>query len=138
MLKDGTYASWFKTPLREGTGIVHLADGKIWGGDSIISYSGSYEVDGNGFTATVRTRRHAVGHDTVFGAGIDDVELKLTGTSNGKIATCSGTVDEVPGMTFEATLILSEGQPSVPDAPPSAASFDPGKLPKLPQRSRAR
>jgi hypothetical protein len=37
MLKDGTYAAWFKTPLGQGTGIAHVADGKIWGRDSIMS-----------------------------------------------------------------------------------------------------
>ena len=31
MLKDGTYAAWYKTPLDQGTGIVHVADGQIWG-----------------------------------------------------------------------------------------------------------
>jgi hypothetical protein len=68
MLEDGTYAAWFKTPLREGAGIVHFANGKIWGGDSIISYSGSYEVDGDRWTATVLTRRHSAGHDTASAA----------------------------------------------------------------------
>lgn len=29
MLKDGTYAAWFKTSLGEGTGIVHFADGML-------------------------------------------------------------------------------------------------------------
>jgi hypothetical protein len=136
MLKDGTYAAWFKTPLREGAGIVHFADGKIWGGDSIISYSGSYEVDGDRFTATVTTKRHSAGHATVFGAGIDEVELKLVGTSNGKIASCSGTAAAAPGMAFEATLILCEDQPPVSDAAPTATKTS--KLPKLPQRLRAR
>jgi hypothetical protein len=136
MLKDGTYAAWFKTPLREGAGIVHFADGKIWGGDSIISYSGTYEVDGDRFTATVTTKRHSAGHATVFGAGIDEVELKLVGTSNGKIASCSGMAAAAAGMAFEATLILSEDQPPVSDAAPTATKTS--KLPKLQQRLRAR
>jgi hypothetical protein len=37
MLKDGTYAAWFKTPLGNGTGIAHVADGEIWGRDSIMT-----------------------------------------------------------------------------------------------------
>jgi subtilisin family serine protease len=139
MLKDGTYAAWFKTPLREGAGIVHFANGKIWGGDSIISYSGSYEVDGNRWTATVLTRRHSAGHATVFGPGIDEMELKLAGTSNGKIAQCSGTTDAAPGVAFEATLILSEDQPPAPGAvSPAAKVRGRNKLPKLSQRLRAR
>src|SRR5690242_10091108 len=47
MLKDGTYAAWFKTPQREGTGIVHIADGQIWGRDGVMTYSGSLERDGD-------------------------------------------------------------------------------------------
>ncbi|MEY9229553.1 hypothetical protein ABIF68_008760 [Bradyrhizobium japonicum] len=38
MLKDGTYAAWYKTPLDQGTGIVHVADGQIWGCDSLMTY----------------------------------------------------------------------------------------------------
>jgi hypothetical protein len=137
MLKDGTYRAWFKTPLREGAGIVHFANGKIWGRDSIISYNGCYEVDGDRWTATVTTRRHSAGHATVFGPGIDEMELKLAGTSNGKIANCAGTTDAAPGMAFEATLILSEEPP--PDAvSPSAKRNGKTKLPKPPQRLRAR
>jgi len=62
MLKDGTYAAWFKTPLGQGTGIAHVADGKIWGRDSIMSYSGTCEVDGDRFTAIVTLQRHTEGH----------------------------------------------------------------------------
>ena len=45
MLKDGKYAAWFRTSRGEGTGIVHLENGKISGGDSIFTYGGSYEID---------------------------------------------------------------------------------------------
>src|SRR5215813_13685247 len=67
MLRDGTYAAWFRTPIGHGTGIAHLDDGKIWGRDSIMTYNGSCQVDGDRFTALVSTTRHTVGHATVFG-----------------------------------------------------------------------
>jgi hypothetical protein len=41
VLKDGTYAAWFKTPQGQGTGIAHVVDGKIWGRDSVMTYSGT-------------------------------------------------------------------------------------------------
>lgn len=130
MFRDGTYAAWFKTPLGEGTGIVHFGDGKLWGRDSILFYDGSYETSGERFTATLRTRRHTAGHATVFGT--DDIELKLEGTAHGKTASCSGTTAAAPGIVLEATLI--------PCQPPSATitepAFDPARLPKLPKRSR--
>ena len=58
MLKDGKYTAWFRTSHGEGTGIVQLADGKISGGDSVFTYSGSYQVDDDDrFTAALTTRR---------------------------------------------------------------------------------
>ena len=36
MLNDGTYAAWYKTALDQGTGIVHVADGQIWGCDGLM------------------------------------------------------------------------------------------------------
>jgi len=72
MLKDGTYSAWFKTPRGQGTGLAHLRDGRISGGDTVISYGGTYEVDGDRFVATLTTRRHAAGQPSVF--GIDEVD----------------------------------------------------------------
>jgi hypothetical protein len=134
MLKDGTYAAWFKTPLGQGTGIAHVADGKIWGRDSIMTYSGSCEVDGDRFTAIVSLKRHTEGHATVFGA--DDLTLRLEGRCAGKIATYVGRAERVPGVLLEGTLIFSEQQPPAPKANEPIPTFDPAKLPKLPKRSR--
>jgi hypothetical protein len=133
MLKDGTYAAWFKTALGEGTGIVHFADGKLWGRDSIVTYDGSYQISGERFTAILRTKRHTAGHATVF--GIDELELKIEGTALGRMATCTATTDAAPGIVLEATLIPCEAPPS-PVEPPRTSKFDLGRLPKLPRRSR--
>jgi len=133
MLNDGTYSAWFKTQLGEGTGIVHFADGKLWGGDSILSYDGAYETTGDLFTAVVRTRRHTAGHATVF--GIDEMELKIVGTMHGNIAKCTGTTDAAPGMVMEATLVLCQSPSSAPETP-RPSTFDASRLLKLPKLSR--
>jgi len=65
MLRDGRYAAWFRTSRGEGTGIVHLADGKISGGDCFFSYGGSYQTDDDSFTAVLTTKRCAAGPPTV-------------------------------------------------------------------------
>ena len=135
MLKDGTYAAWFKTPLGQGTGIAHVQDGKIWGRDSIMTYSGSCEVDGDRFTATVTTKRHTDGQPTVFGDD-HELELKLVGKCSGKIATYVGTTEQFPGVLLEGTLIFSEQQLPAPVPSGPMPKFDPDKLPKLPKRSR--
>jgi hypothetical protein len=137
MLRDGRYAAWFRTSLGEGTGIVHLANGKLSGSDSMFTYNGSYEVDDDRFTAVLTTRRHAAGAPTVF--GIDEVEVKLAGRVNGMTASCSGTAEQAPGVAFEATLFLGQDQSPEPDRKRAALTFDAGKLPKgTDSRYRAR
>lgn len=103
MLQDGQYAAWFKTPRGEGTGILVLANGKISGGDSVLTYSGSYHVDEDRFTAVVSTRRHAAGQASLF--GIDEVQIEIAGKSTGTTASCVGAAKQAPELPFRATLI---------------------------------
>jgi hypothetical protein len=135
VLKDGTYAAWFKTPVSQGTGIVHVADGKIWGRDSVMTYDGSCEVDGDCFTAVVMTKRHTEARSTVFGDD-QELELRLEGTCIGNIATYIGTANEFPGVLLEGTLIFSEQQARAPGANEPIPKIHPDKLPKWPKRGR--
>ena len=135
MLKNGTYRAWFKTPTGQGTGIAHVADGVIWGCDGVMNYSGSVEIDGDRFTATVLTKRHTEQLPTVFGTN-DELTLTLEGTCAGKIAQYTGTAEQFPGVLLEGTLILSEEPSPAPATNVSAAKFDPATLQKLPKRSR--
>ena len=113
MHRDGRYAVWFRTSRGEGTAIVHLANGRISGRDSFFSYSGSYQLDDDRFTAALTTTRHTAGPPTLF--GLDEVEVELAGTFKGRMATCSGTAKQAPGLLFAATLIASEEASSEPD-----------------------
>jgi hypothetical protein len=107
MLKDGKYAAWFRTPRGQGTGIVHLADGRISGCDSFFTYGGSYQVDDDDhFTATLTTRRHADGMPTVFGP--DEVDVSLQGVCHGTMVVGSGTASQAPDVQFEVTLIYNQ------------------------------
>lgn len=115
MHRDGRYAAWFRTPRGEGTGIVHLENGRISGGDSFFTYSGSYEVDDDRFTAALKTTRYADGPPTLF--GLDEVEVELAGTFKGRMATCSGMARQAPGLPFAATLIASEDASPEPVKP---------------------
>jgi hypothetical protein len=104
MLVNGQYSVWFKTSSGGGTGVVMLIDGKVSGGDTVLSYNGHCEQMGDQFKATIATKRHSPGQPSVF--GIDDVDIALIGTSNGgPTASCAGTVKQAPGETFEATLV---------------------------------
>ncbi|KJC38100.1 hypothetical protein UP09_27095 [Bradyrhizobium sp. LTSP885] len=131
MLKNGTYAAWFRTSLADGTGVVHVADGKLWGSDSIMTYDGTVEADGDRFSVVLTAKRHTAGHATVFGT--DDLVVRLEGAWNGAIATCTGRADAVPDLVFEVTLIPSHEVPLAPEANEPAPKFDASKFPKLPR-----
>ena len=135
MLIDGTYAAWYKTPLDQGTGIVHLADGQIWGRDSLMTYHGSCKVDGDRFTATVSTRRHTEGRATIFGV-YDELTLAIDGNCAGRIATYTARTEQVPGMVLEGRLILTEQQVSAREQTEQLPAFNPARLPRLSRRSR--
>lgn len=136
-MRDGKYAAWFRTPVAQGTGVVHLADGRISGSDSFFTYGGSYQfADDENFTAVLTTRRHAEGPPTVF--GLDEVEVELAGVCSGVLATCSGKAVQAPDVMFEVTLIYC--QEDAPAAEPRGAVVKLNdKLPKgLDSRSRGR
>jgi hypothetical protein len=103
MLRNGSYFAWFSTPLRKGTGVVVLNDGKVTGGDIVMEYTGTYTEDGDKFTACIATRRHTPGNSTVF--GIDEIDLTVSGNSMPTVARCTGTAKQAPDMPFEATLV---------------------------------
>ena len=115
--------------------MVHVADGKIWGRDNVMTYDGSCEVDGDRFTAVIKTKRHTEGQPTVFGDN-SELELELNGTCVGKIATYVGGAKQFPGMLHEGTLIFHEQQLRTPSANEPMRTFNRDKLPKLPKRSR--
>lgn len=131
MLRDGKYRAWFRTSRGEGTGLVHLADGRISGGDCFFSYGGTYEINEGTFTATLTTRRYADGPTTVF--GLDEIEVRLTGSVNGATAWCFGTSDQAPGLLFEATLFPGIEPPPAPERKRDRLAFDAVKLPKPPR-----
>jgi hypothetical protein len=105
VLRDGKYSVWFRTPLAEGTGVVVLTpNGRLSGGDTVLSYTGHWRTDGEQFEVTVFTARHSPGQPSVF--GVDVLDITLTGRSNGGVtASCKGTAKQAPGLTFEATLV---------------------------------
>jgi hypothetical protein len=137
MVRDGTYTAWFRTAHDQGTATVHLAEGRIAGGDSFFNYSGSYEIEGDRFTATLTTKRVADGPTTVF--GFDEVEVKLAGMFRGVIARCTGRSAQAPDVEFEAMLFLGEEQVEPPQAPRQMSPSNIARLPKATSdRSRGR
>jgi hypothetical protein len=118
MLRNGSYSVWFRTRQEEGrrlmqgegTGVIELNDGKVSGGDTVIAYTGSCVADGDKFTAFIATKRHSPGQPSVF--GIDEVNLTLTGKFTPTMASCTGTAQQAPGLSFEAVLVPMADEPS--------------------------
>src|ERR1700730_16395663 len=135
MLRNGSYSAWFRTRHQEGTGVMQgegtgvmqgegtgvleLDDGKVTGGDTGLTYTGSYVLDGDNFTAFIATERHTPGQPSVFGIGIDDVNLTVTGKSTPTTASCTGTAKQAPSLPFEPVLVRIADEPSNAAAQPS-------------------
>jgi hypothetical protein len=110
MIEDGEYAAWYKTPRGEGTGIIMLANGKMTGSDTVLAYSGTYEIDGDHLSAIVVTQRHSPGQSSLF--GIDNIELEVEGKASGSTVVCSGRARHAPDVPFHVTLIRVQDQRS--------------------------
>ena len=102
-MREGDYSVWFRTPSGTGTALVRVKDGRIAGGDAFIEYEGRYSLDGKNFEAVIKTKRHTEGPPTWF--GIDEVTIRVSGKSTGRIAAGAGTVDQCPGLPLGLTLM---------------------------------
>ena len=97
------------------------------GSDSIISYSGSYAVDGDRFTVTLMTRRHAAGQESLVGD--DEVQLTFEGISKGHFGRGSGSVHG-SGMKVDVTLIPVRPEEVKAPIAYTAEDFHPERLPQ--------
>jgi|SRR4051812_39420832 hypothetical protein len=103
MLPEGKYSAWFRTDAAEGMGVIELANGRITGGDTVSSYSGTYAQSGDHFSAHIKTSRHSRG-DVVL-LGLDEVDIELTGTSKDRTASGNGRVKQIPEAIFKVVLV---------------------------------
>jgi hypothetical protein len=105
MISPGRYSAWFKTPVGEGAGMVELLpDGRLIGGDTTFSYSGTWVQIGDRIKAAYVAKRIAEGPPGVF--GIDEIEIIATGKVNddGSL-TCSGFAKQSPGLALQIELV---------------------------------
>jgi len=90
----------------KGSGVVVFRDGKIFGGDAYLFYTGTYTVKGDTFKGEVLVQRHTGSPDTnpLFG-GPGPVGIGVSGTFTDTAAVRDGTarVGKSSEM-FKATL----------------------------------
>jgi hypothetical protein len=103
-MQDGLYSAVFGTQLGDGTGVVFLKDGVARGGDSLMSYRGTYRVTGDTVVAELLVTKHAniPGMQSVFGR--DLVNINVRGRVNGDQVELTGSAREIPGAVFQARL----------------------------------
>jgi len=118
MLEEGRYSVWFKAKQGDGLGVISLRNGHIAGGDKLVTYTGTYIEDGDQFSVSIKTRRHAPGRLPLF--QIDELDIELRGDSSRQIVTASGRVAQVPDTPFDVILIRIADD--TPDEPPSHVS----------------
>lgn len=109
MLGDGLYKVSFRTPLGMGYGVLVLADGLAQGGDATMYYRGTYEQEGDDFTASINIGTHTnlPGHGSVF--GVPQAHIDLSGKSSDDSASVKGSSPQAPGVGFSAELHLIKG-----------------------------
>ncbi len=103
-MKEGLYAVHFITGQGSGSGVAVLSAGRLRGGDAALYYVGDYDLNGNAFTANVRTARHTPIEEIESVFGTDEVTIKLSGHSQGNMITATGTSPQAPGLSFHAHL----------------------------------
>lgn len=103
-LKDGLYRVTFATPLGQGTGVAHLQDGKLHGGDSMMAYVGKHKEDGGEVEATVRVFQHSNVEGMTSVLGATAATLTLSGEMQGQSAHLTGTAPQAPGVTLTVRL----------------------------------
>jgi hypothetical protein len=105
LINPGKYSVWFKTPVGEGAGVVEFGpDGKLGGGDTTFSYTGTWTQEGSRFRAAISARRIAPGPPGVF--GMDEIDIVVSGHSNdGGSASCTGFAKQSPGLKLEVELV---------------------------------
>lgn len=105
MIENGTWVARFATPLGNGAGVVVLTDGKLRGGDSMMTYIGSYNETGDKLNVDMRSVAHTAVPGTASVFGVNQADISLSGTvSDAMNANLTGTSPQAPGVTLTVTL----------------------------------
>lgn len=103
-MEDGLYEVFFHTVHGTGTGVVYAVGGKLRGGNSAFSFTGSYQNKSDTITAMVSTRRYNPDPELKSLFGLEGVTLSLNGRSHGDLLDFEGHALQLPGVNFKAQL----------------------------------
>ena len=104
--REGIYRAEFNTLTMEGIGLVVLRDGRVYGGDTLIYYVGTYSVSGNRVTARVKAFPYKgmpiEGVEPVFGRGKNALDME--GEIDGDDIVLGGRSKEASGTDIKIKL----------------------------------
>jgi hypothetical protein len=116
-MKNGLYSihvTLLDGRVGKGSGVILFLDGKIFGGDAYLYYTGTYTVKGDVFKGEVLVQRHTTprGDDNPLFGGPSPVGIGITGTFTDTRATMSGTAlvgkaSQIFGATLRKLADLS-------------------------------
>ncbi|WP_260597192.1 GrlR family regulatory protein [Sphingomonas endolithica] len=106
-LPNGLYKVTWDTPAGTEYGVAYLLDGRLRGGDSGLCYVGTYQQQGQLFTAEMSVTRHRHVPGAIAALGLDDVLVELTGVvEEGAALRVRGTSPESSAVRFSARLAM--------------------------------
>ena len=103
---EGLYAGEFETPFGLGTGVLYLADGKVHGGNSALSYIGEYKLEGNSIKLKIHAKRYAPHVIIASVFGMDDLTIFIEGVITDTKIKIDGVAEEIPDMQMQGLLTL--------------------------------
>lgn len=103
MAVDGFWIVQFEGIQGGGGGVAVLTKGKVFGGDSGYTYSGTYQTDQATLKASVAVKNFLPGIPNVLGV-VGDFDLNLTGTVEGNIIKGKAALASQPGAGIVVKL----------------------------------
>jgi hypothetical protein len=99
---EGFWTVQFKGVQGFGTGVVVYLAGHVFGGDSAVMFTGTYDLQGDAVTIRIHVKQMVPGLMTVMGR--TEYDLDLAGTLNGNMLKLAGNI---PGTEdrLSATLM---------------------------------
>lgn len=112
---DGFYKSEFSVDDKVGRSVTHVRGGKLLGGNSAFSHTGSYVEENGEIILEVTSRRHVADPKYPSLLGSDVSMIHVRGHAEGRNYRFEGTSPQMPGAVFRS-LMTPLGDRDMPPA----------------------
>lgn len=101
---EGFYKISFFTQLSTGSGVAFLSGGSLCGSDSLVSYDGTYEIEGDCFHARILMLSHGGSQGATSAFGVERATLSVKGRVTDTGLNCVACADTAPDITMALRL----------------------------------